>query len=148
MGLKIFRAVWFLSVLVALMHLLYVYASLQESIVVQEEPGGSLVVSKEVFFYVAMAIMAITNTLVYVIARVFAGDVYIHFRTWFYGQVITLNIFFVIALSLIALYNSAEHFNYSEIGFIIYGSVILMTGWALSWPVYRIFRRSDSKLVV
>jgi predicted permease len=67
------------------------------------------------------------------------------FRTWLHGLVITLNIFFIIGMSFISLYNSTERFDFSRIGFIIYGSVGLVAAWALSWPVYLTVKRLTAK---
>jgi hypothetical protein len=49
---------------------------------------------------------------------------------------------------LIGTYNSAEKFDYNRIGFAIYGSVILVIIWAVSWPLYRIFRGLFTKQAV
>lgn len=147
MVLKMFKAVWFLSALVVLGNLLYIYAGIQqEEIIVQEVEGGSLQVTREVFFYSSLAALTFVNFMVYMTSKVFAKDE--SFRAWFHGLVITINIFFVIAFSLIGTYNSAEKFDYSRIGFVIYGSVTLIVCWAVSWPLYRIFKSFGAKQVV
>jgi len=146
MVLKVFKAVWFLSVVIVLADLLYVYASIPDRIVVQETIQGRIEVDRNFFFYVVMILLALFNALSYATARLFRQDE--DFRTWFYGFIISLNVFFVVAMSLVSLYNSAEHFDYSRIGFIIYGSVLLVIGWAMSWPVYKIFKGTSAKQVV
>jgi hypothetical protein len=145
MVLKVFKAVWFLSVLIVLTDLLYVYASLGEVVTVQETGQGRIDLDRNTFFYIVMVILALSNALVY------TGKLFRYqedFRTWFYGLIISLNIFFVVAMSLVALYNSSEHFDYTRIGFVIYGSVVLVIGWAMSWPVYKIFKGTSAKQVV
>ena len=57
-----FRAGWFLSVLVALANLLYVYASLPESVVIQENEKVAL--SREWLFYILMIAIVLINLLV------------------------------------------------------------------------------------
>jgi hypothetical protein len=146
MVLKVFKAVWFLSVIVVLASLLWVYASLPERVIVQETVQGRIEVDRNIFFYIVMIVLALFNALVYAAARLFRYQE--EFRTWFYGLIISLNIFFVVGMSLISLYNSAEHFDYPRIGFIIYGSVLLVIGWAMSWPVYKIFKGTTAKQVV
>src|SRR4051812_2903329 len=47
MVLKIFKAVWFLSVLAVLANLLYVYAGLPEQVLIQDESTGRLLVNRE-----------------------------------------------------------------------------------------------------
>jgi hypothetical protein len=139
MVLKIFKALWFLSVLVVLANLLYVYASLPESVVIQEESTGAIIANREFLFYVLTALLLVVNVMVYIIGKMFESNE--DFRSWFYGLIITMNIFFVFAMNLIQVYNSSENFDYSRIGFIIYGSVGLVVLWAVSWPVYVIYRK-------
>jgi len=137
---------WFLSVLVLFATLLYGYAGWGEELVVQEEGENTVSMSREVFFYVMVGVFAIVNVLVYLVSRMFAKDE--DFRAWFHGLVITINIFFIIAINLIGLYNSAEKFDYNRIGFIIYGSVGLVVAWAIAWPVYIFYRKFFVKQVV
>jgi hypothetical protein len=146
MILKIFKAVWFLSVLVVLTNLLFVYASLPEQVVIQEETGGATLASKEFLFYVMTGVLVIVNVLVYIIGILHRSDE--NFRAWFHGLVITCNIFFVFSMSLISTYNSGENFNFSKISFLIYGSVSLVVIWASSWPLYSIFRKMFPKQAV
>jgi len=146
MVLKVFKAVWFLSVLIVLADLLYVYAGIPDRVIVQESVQGRVEVDRNIFFYIVMIILALFNSLVYATAKLFRDQE--DFRAWFHGLIISLNIFFVVGMHLINLYNSSEHFDYSRIGFIIYGSVLLVIGWAMSWPVYKIFKGTSAKQVV
>ena len=139
MPLKIFKGLWFLSVLALLMTLLYGYAGWQEQLVIREQGEIKLLMSREVVFYVFVGIFVLVNVLVYLIARLFTGEE--TFRAWFYGLIITINIFFIIAMNLIGLYNSYEKFDYGRIGFIIYGSVGLIILWAIAWPLYALFQK-------
>ncbi len=144
MILKVFKAVWFLSLLGVLANLFYVYAGLPEQVSVAEENGATAyVMDKEVLFYAALAFIGILNLLVYLFSKSITPDE--GFRAWLHGLVITLNIFFVVGFSFIGLYNSAEHFDYTRIGPIIYGSVILVALWAIAWPVISIGRRVFAK---
>lgn len=146
MALKLLKGVWFLSMVASLAVLLYVYASLPQEVVIQDEGNAQVAVSNEVIFYFVMILMAITNALVYVFAKMFKDRMAL--RTWFYGLITTLNIFFVVALNFIALFNSAEKFDYQRISFIIYGSVALMILWVCTWPVYLLFKGSNSKQMI
>ena len=141
-----FRALWFLSVLVVLANLLYVYAGLPESVVIQEESTGQTHASKELLFYIAMGVLLFVNVLVYATGKLFARDE--DFRSWFHGLIVTINIFFVFAMSFVQLYNSAERFDYSRIEFIIYGSITLVVLWAISWPLYSVYKKIFPKHAV
>lgn len=144
MILKVFKAVWFLSLLGVLANLFYVYAGLPDQVSVAEEGGATAyVMDKEALFYAALAFIGILNLLVYLFSKSITPDE--GFRAWLHGLVITLNIFFVVGFSFIGLYNSAEHFDYTRIGPIIYGSVILVALWAIAWPIISISRRVFAK---
>jgi len=141
-----FKAVWFLSVLVVLVNLLYVYAALPPEVVIQEEVAGQTHASKELLFYLVTAALVVINVLVYFTRNLFERNE--DFRAWFHGLIITINIFFVFAMSFVQLYNSAERYDYSRLQAIIYGSVGLMVLWAVSWPLYSIFRKIFPKHAV
>lgn len=143
MILKIFKSLWFLSLLALLAALLYVYAALPESVVVQEDGPAIVTLSRDMFFYIVLAFIILINVLVYAVKRFFLRDESL--RAWFHGLIITINIFFIVGLFLISSYNSGERFRFESIGFVIYGSVGLVLAWAAAWPVYQIFRRSSSK---
>jgi uncharacterized membrane protein len=133
MILKLFKAVWFISLVGVLANLMYVYAGwpLQVQLYVSDA-GKAITTGKEALFYVTLGGIALINLLVYLFSKNISPDE--TFRSWLHGQVITLNIFIVISLSFIGLYNSAERFDYTRIGTIIYASVGLVVVWALSWP--------------
>jgi hypothetical protein len=143
---KIFRAVWFVSLIGVLCALLYVYADLPENVIVQQQGIETVLIARDVFFYIVLGLLTITNVLVYVIASLYKND--LSFKAWFYGLVITLNLFFVVGLFLINAYNSDERFDFSRIGFVIYGSVGLMILWAISWPIVKIIaaKKSDQSV--
>jgi len=143
MALKLLKGVWFLSMLAALVALLYVYAGLPQEVIVQDEAGAQVTVSNEGFFYIVMFLMTICNALVYAIGKVYKKNE--DLRTWFYGLITTLNIFFIIGMNMISLYNSHEKYDYSRIDFIIYGSVGLILVWIVSWPLYSLFKHLFSK---
>lgn len=143
MILKIFKSLWFLSLLALLAALLYVYASLPETVVVQEDGPAIVTLSRDTFFYIVLAFITLINVLVYAVKRFFRRDESL--RAWFHGLIITVNIFFIIGLFLISSYNSGERFRFESIGFVIYGSVALVLAWAVAWPLYLIFKRSTSK---
>ncbi len=143
MVLRVFKAAWFFSLLGTLAALLLVYAGLPEKVVVREEAAKLLSLPKETFFYLATAVIGVINLLVFPVGKVLGRNE--PFRIWFYGFVATLNIFFIVALNLISTFNSGEKFNYQRIDFIIYGSVILILLWAVSWPIYSLYQKISSK---
>jgi hypothetical protein len=145
MVLKVFKGFWFISLLVTLGILLFVYASLPEQVVIQEKESKLVSLPRDGVFYIAVSFMAIVNVLVFIVNKLFHDA---QFKVWFYGLIMTLNIFFIVALNMIGTFNSGESFNYGQIDFIIYGSVILVLLWAASWPFYSIFRKFFHKPTV
>lgn len=141
MAVKIFKAVWFFSLLAAVAILLYAYAGFPEVIQVREgAEGAGETLSRNELFYAALGLLAIFNVTVFVVNRFMAdGDQF--FQAWFYGLIICFNLFMVVALQFFNLYNSQEKFDYDSIGYIIYGSVSLIVVWATLYPVRAIIQR-------
>jgi hypothetical protein len=139
MALKIFKGIWFLSLLIFLVVFIYDYAALPENIKLGE--GDSVLsISRDGLFYAFIGAVAIINMLVFVITRLFT-EKDSDFKAWFYGMVATVNLFFIVAISFIGLLNSNERFDYERIGIIIYGSVALIAVWATGWPVFAFLRK-------
>ncbi|HEY3430361.1 MAG TPA: hypothetical protein VGK39_06770 [Cyclobacteriaceae bacterium] len=146
MALKIFKALWFLSMLAVMANLLYVYASLPEEVSIREQGIDFYKVGRDQLFYIVMTVIALSNVVVYMFSKKVMPQE--DFRAWLHGFVITLNIFFIIGLSFTSLYNSNENYDFSRIGFIIYSSVGLVVLWAISWPIYLVGKKFIAKQAV
>jgi hypothetical protein len=134
MALRIFRSIWFLSVLVILGALLYQYASLPEEVVIGQGEVNFITLGRDTFFYLTVALLALVNVTVFIVKK-WAQKVEA-FQAWFYGLIAVINFFLIIALSLISLFNSNESFRFREIGFIVYGSMILVAVWLVGGIIY------------
>ncbi len=143
MILKISKGVWAVSILGVLAALLFVYASLPESVLVFSGDSEPVYLGRETFFYVALIAVTLINTMVFPVSALFKKDVAL--RTWFNFLVVVLNIFFIISLFVINSINSNEKFKFEEIGFLVYGSVILIAVWTVAWPVYFLIRKFSAK---
>lgn len=141
-AVRIFRSVWFLSVLVVLAVLLYQYASWPEEVVIGQGDVNFITLSRDALFYASLVILAFVNVTVY-ISRTFARQVDA-FVAWFYGFVAVINFFLIIALSFISLFNSSENYRFGEIGFIIYGSLFLIGMWLIGGLVYWFAQKKRS----
>lgn len=137
MTLKLFRAVWFLSVVVVLINLLYVYASLPEIVTVQE--ADRVLINREWLFYILMSVIVAINLLVYLFKMVYQDveDV----RSWFHGLIICINIFLILSMQALNVYNSTEMFDHSRVAFLLTASLGLVLLWAALWPLYLIFQK-------
>ena len=144
MALKLFRAVWFLSVLVVLVNLLYVYASLPAIVAVQE--SDRILINKEWLFYILLISVVGINLLVYLFKMLYAeGE---NLRSWFHGLVITINIFLIISMQAVNVYNSSEMFDHGRVDFFLTGSLGLIVLWAALWPLYLVFQKIFVKQAV
>lgn len=146
MILKIFKAVWFLSLMGFMVIFMYIYASLPEKVVIQE--GLEAVsISRNMLFYLTLGIVTIINVLVFMISKLY-GTRNEPFSIWFYGQIIVLNFFLITVLGYFNVLNSGERFEYERLGVVIYGSIVLIVIWAIGWPVYSLTHKNITKEVV
>lgn len=137
MTLKILKGVWFFSVLALLVMFFYVYAGLPEPVTLWELPEP-ITLSRNGLFYLAVSIIAILNATVYLVRQVSAKD---GFAGWFFGMIATVNIFFIALLGLIHVVNGGERYDYSRMAPAIYGSLILLSAWLISWPVIKVVKK-------
>jgi hypothetical protein len=135
---------WFLSVLVVLANLLFVYASLPETVIVQEDERVSI--SKEWLFYLFMFSIVLINLLVYLFKLMVHEEESL--RSWFHGLIITINIFLIISLQALNVYNSSEIFDHSRVTFFLTGSLSLILFWTALWPLYLVFQKFFVKQAV
>ena len=143
---KIFKGVWFLSLVVTLVFFLYGYASWPEDILVMEgEHPVSL--ARSSLFYLTLLVLTVFNALTFAFSRLYREKNEL-FAAWFYGLVTFLHLFLIVALQFFNLYNSQEKFDYESIGYIIYGSIGLVVTWFSLWPVYFLSSKFFNKPVV
>jgi hypothetical protein len=146
MAVKIFKFVWFFSLLATGAIFFYVYASLPLEVSVW--PGDQPVtISREGLFYSVLAISGLINVLVFIVATLFKEEK-TDFTSWFYGLVAALNLFFVTVINFLGVSNSGERFDYGSLGILIYGSIGLIVLWSISWPIYSLSRKFLSKQAV
>lgn len=143
MTLKIFRVIWFFSVLGVLGFFMYTYAALPDPIVIMDD-AEQISIGKEVWFYTVLFLVAIFNMFVYVFRSLHKNRPEQEpFVAWFYGLVVCLNAFFIVAVSYISLFNGGERFEYHRIGFIVYGSIALILVWVIAGPIYLMIAKKN-----
>ena len=146
MVIKIVKGVWFMSLLVTVAIFMYVYASLPDRILLGGDESYPSI-SRNGLFYSMLALLAIFNSLVFAISRLFL-DRHELFLSWFYGLVIFLNLFLVVVMQFTNLLNSHEKYDYDEIGYIIYGSIALLVFWSTLWPLFWFIQKIRNKETV
>ncbi len=143
MILKIFKGVWFFSLLTLLVVFFYVYAGLPAEVAFSESTSN-LSISLNGFFYATILLFAVINVLVFVVNKLLSnGDQ--GFSSWFYGLVATFNFFFLTSLGFIHIFNGGDRYDFSNMGPAIYGSLILLFLWMMSWPVFLLYRKIISR---
>src|SRR5690606_31316596 len=96
MVLKISRGVWFVSTLATLASLLIIYASLPERVFLFQDGLEYVSANRDVFFYVALALITLVNAMVYIVRTLFQKEE--AFRAWFHLLIVSANVFFIVAL--------------------------------------------------
>ncbi len=139
MAVKIFKFVWFFSLLATGVIFFYVYASLPQNVMIQEG-DKPFTISREALFYTVLGIIGLINVLVFIVAKLFTAE-QTDFKAWFYGFVAALNLFFVTVINFLGVFNSGDRYDYSNIGVLIYGSIAVIVLWSVSWPVYALSRK-------
>jgi len=142
MALKILKGVWFFSMLALLVIFFYVYAGLPENVMLWDFPQ-QLALSRSGLFYVAIVLVALVNAMVYLVRQVAGTQTGL--TSWFYGMIATVNIFLIAVLGFIHVFNGGERYDYSRMAPAIYGSIILVSVWLISWPVIKIFQKISAK---
>jgi hypothetical protein len=144
MFLKLSRAGWLFSALAMFATLIYVYAGLpQEQVLIQEAEDGPVYITREQFFYISLAFYLLVNVLVFIICAIQRDKA--AFRGWFYGLIICLNIFMILACLTLNVINSAEKYDFSRIGYFLYGSLGLILLWCITWPLWALYQKISAK---
>lgn len=142
MTVKIFKGVWFFSMLGLLAMFFYVYAGLPETVMLWDFPE-QVTLSRNALFYSLILAIALLNATVYLVRQV--ADKESGFTAWFYGMIASVNIFFIAVIGFVHVFNGGERYDYSRMSPAIYGSLILICAWLISWPVIKISQKISAK---
>ncbi len=142
MTVKIFKGVWFFSMLGLLAMFFYVYAGLPETVMLWDFPE-QVTLSRNALFYSLILAIALLNATVYLARQV--ADKESGFTAWFYGMIASVNIFFIAVIGFVHVFNGGERYDYSRMSPAIYGSLILICAWLISWPVIKISQKISAK---
>jgi hypothetical protein len=140
MIIKVFKVVWFVSLLVMTGVFIYCYASWPQEVTLGDEQGTSI--DRGILFYACLGLSAVFNSLAFFIVRMNFSKA---FATWFYGLLISFHAFLVSGFIFITILNSLEKYDYSRFGPTLYGSMILLIVWIVCWPVYYVFNKISAQ---
>lgn len=142
MILKILKGVWFFSLLGLMALFFYVYASLPEVVVFSDELDG-FSVSRNSFFYLFIVSLVAVNVLVFLIDKLVKLPNQA-FHAWFYGLVVTLNAFYFSTLLYLLVLNGGDRYDFSRMGPVMFGSMILIVIWILGGAFYFLLKKNPA----
>ena len=152
--LRYFRLIWISTAIFFFAALILSYAFLPErvGILADEEGIANEFVSKETFFYSALAIFIVINLLgsfflgiltavpetsgLYFNSENFKESI----TSWFSSFIAIANVFLVTATLYVSLYNNQSDYTIDEFNFLIYVAPLLLVV-SLVWLVFVIARR-------
>ncbi|GAA0190334.1 hypothetical protein GCM10009122_51800 [Fulvivirga kasyanovii] len=145
---RLIKAFWFLSLIVGLAVLLYIYAGLPEQVAYQiGEAGGMSYMGREAFFYLSLAALVIANFSLYTVSRSLRyrrKSTNTLMTNWQLSLAGVFNFFFIVIWNFISLFNSGENFNYDNFGYMIYVALGLIVIWMIALPVLLIRHQASS----
>jgi hypothetical protein len=138
---KVFKVIWFVSILVMMGVLLYCYASWPEWVRLSDA-DSDMSIDKGWLFYGTLGLLALLNMFAFIFPRLGSAD---SFMAWFFGVLACLHIFLVSGLIFITVFNSSERYDFARLGPMLYTSIALLASWIIAWPVYQLLTKFSAK---
>ena len=136
---KVFKVIWIITFLMVCAVFFYAYSAFPDQVSLG---FGEAVISKSVFFYSSVILIALFNGLAFTVVRFLKED---WKKSWFYGLLCCFHIFLSSTFIFIAILNSNERFDYLRLGPALAGSLILLVGWVLTIPLWIYFNRNTGQ---
>lgn len=137
MAAKIFKVIWFVSLLAIMGVLVYSYASWPEAVYLNDA-NPPLSIGKGILFYSVIGLLAIFNMFAFVFPRLKYSNT---FMAWYFGMLVCLHFFLISGITFITTFNSMEDYNYANLGPLLYGSFGMLAVWLLAGPIVALFAR-------
>ncbi len=137
---RILKMIWLVSFVGATVVLFYVYSSLPDMVAYSGDEVTSFeYIDRELFFYFFLIVLALLNILLYSISarkwiRSSSTQKINRLTSWKFGLGVVVNIFLVISMVFVSIFNSGEKFDYSNFGYLVYFSLALVILWVISLP--------------
>lgn len=139
---RLIKFTWFITTLLFLGVLLWEYSYLPITVgVLPGEDGQTAVfISRENFFYIALAVFSFTNALLFGLRKLIlqnmeqkrikesAGRTALKqdLSDWMLGFAASLNLFFMLGLIYLGVYNNSDGINLAHYGPVVYGGPVLV----------------------
>jgi hypothetical protein len=138
---KVFKVIWFVSLLVMMGVLLYCYASWPEWVKLSDV-DSDFSLDKGWLFYSTLGLLVLFNIFAFIFPRLGSAD---SFMAWFFGVLTCLHIFLVSGLIFITVFNSSERYDFARLGPMLYTSIALLASWIIAWPIYQLLTKFSAK---
>ncbi|MDH5398339.1 MAG: hypothetical protein OEX02_09345 [Cyclobacteriaceae bacterium] len=138
---RVLKLFWLVSFMLVNLVLFYVYAWLPEMVAYSGDYATATeYISKEIFFYFFLGLIALTNITIYIFARNWNKNASmsrqsIRLTGWKHGLAVVVNIFLAISMVFVSVFNSGEKFDYSNFGYLVYFSLGLVILWIVCLPL-------------
>ena len=101
------------------------YANLPDRVLIGTDESGNATnyIDKDIGFYIALTVFAVTNILFFLLLGLFkrsSANVATIVFGWISALVVLINLFFAFAAAFIGILNSRENFDYSNFGYLIF----------------------------
>lgn len=134
---KFTRPFWLLTFLFLFIVFILSYAFLESQVIIyiNEESGNPSIIKKQNYFYWGLGLILITNIVLYLFSKLirvtFKVDAYFlkTLSDWFISLAGILNIFLLLSIVFILLFNRMEGFDPSILGYLLYLCVFVMFVW-------------------
>ena len=137
---RILKMIWFLSFMGVTAVLFYVYSALPDMVAYSGDEATTFeYLAQELFFYFFLIVIALTNIMLYAVSarkwiKTSSSQKINRLTSWKFGLGVVVNIFLVISMVFISIFNSGEKFDYSNFGYLVYFSLALVILWVISLP--------------
>jgi len=133
---KFIKPFWFLTFFFTTLIFIYAYSNLDDMVSYYQNPytGEKLVITRDTFFFVGLAVITLTNIALYAFSKLIRAstiekEYFNELGLWFIAMAGISNAFFFISLIFIMLFNKMDNFNPSVLGYFLYLCGFIAMAW-------------------
>lgn len=155
---RLIKFTWFLTTLLFLGVLLWEYAYLPQNVGIQADAEGAPIefISREIFFYVVLAIFSFSNAVIFALRKLILVSLQRNgnrevpgkaglkndLSDWLLGFAASLNMFLIFGIVFLGFYNNSSGIYLPAYGPLVYGGPIIM-GILIVVLIYILLKKRD-----
>lgn len=135
---KFSKPFWLITFFLTAVVFIYAYANLDNQVSYYQNPYtlAKLYISRESFFFIGLATIAVTNLALYAFSKLIRSssvspEYFKALGTWFISMAGISNVFLLISLVFILLFNRLDQFDPRIMGFFLYLIGFIAFGWLI-----------------